>query len=149
MPSQWVSGYTEYMKNIQRLLTSWQPLRFSDREIQGSSSETHWHCNWASHKTRGKPPESDSTALIFWDIPPCSPLKINRRFGGMSYAWNQHETGSKLCYGVIAQKIELIVTTAVGTSNHNSFVLIILWVAFHMQVRMSAIGTVHCLPTNA
>jgi hypothetical protein len=43
---------------------------------------------------------------VLWDIVPCSPLKINRRFGGtgrlylkdreISQAGNQHEARSKL-----------------------------------------------------
>jgi hypothetical protein len=42
---------------------------------------------------------------VFWDITPCSPLKVNRRFGGtcrlhlqgprINHARNQHEAGSK------------------------------------------------------
>jgi hypothetical protein len=43
-------------------------------------------------------------SYIFWDITPCSPLKINRRFGRiyrlhfqcrMNHVKNQHEAGSK------------------------------------------------------
>jgi hypothetical protein len=42
---------------------------------------------------------------VFWDITPCSPLEVNRRFGGilrfhlqgriLSQARNQHKVGSK------------------------------------------------------
>jgi hypothetical protein len=40
---------------------------------------------------------------LFWDITPCSPLKVNRRFGAtcglhlrrINHARNQHEAGSK------------------------------------------------------
>jgi hypothetical protein len=42
---------------------------------------------------------------IFWDIPPCRPLKVNRRFGGtflfhlhggrIRQTRNRHEVGSK------------------------------------------------------
>jgi hypothetical protein len=45
---------------------------------------------------------------VFWDITPCSPLKVNRRFGGtyglhiqgpkLSQARNQREAGSKQSY---------------------------------------------------
>jgi hypothetical protein len=45
---------------------------------------------------------------IFWDITPCSPLKVNRLFGGtgllhlkgrrISQARNQHDAGSRLFF---------------------------------------------------
>jgi hypothetical protein len=94
---------------------------------------------------------------VFWDTTPCSPLKLNRRFGGIcclhlqgrriSPARNQHEStwqAELSCWfhawlirawrwrqhvhpkvqltfnglhGVISQKIELFITTAVRTSN--------------------------------
>jgi hypothetical protein len=98
---------------------------------------------------------------IFWDIMPCSPLKVNRSFGGtwrlhlrgriINQARNQRKTGSKqtflawlifrprrwrrhfpperaltfngLC-GVISQKIEMFITTAVRTSNPDSYTVI-------------------------
>jgi hypothetical protein len=54
-------------------------------------------------------------ASFFWDITPCSLLKVNRRFGGkchlhlqgrrISQERNRHEEGSKHGYGVISQKI--------------------------------------------
>jgi hypothetical protein len=73
---------------------------------------------------------------VFWDITPRSPLKVNRRFGGayrpylqgqrISQARNQRDAVSKHsdCYlrrrltfnglhGVICQKVELFITTAV------------------------------------
>jgi hypothetical protein len=43
----------------------------------------------------------------FWDITPCSPLNVNRRFGGTS-------TG---LHGVITQNIVPFITTTVRTSN--------------------------------
>jgi hypothetical protein len=70
-----------------------------------------------------------------WNIMPYSPLKVNRRFGGtcrlqlqgprISNARNQREAGSRQSsdwrqrrlQGVISQKMELFVTTAVRTSN--------------------------------
>jgi hypothetical protein len=55
---------------------------------------------------------SELKSTIFWDMRPCSPLKVNRRFGG-SYSLhfkgprirrgrNQREkkVGSRLCYGL-------------------------------------------------
>jgi hypothetical protein len=66
----------------------------------------------------------------FWDITPCSPVKVNRRFGRtcrlhlqgrtVSHASNQHEAGSRLnftgLHGVTCQKIELFIATAVRRS---------------------------------
>jgi hypothetical protein len=75
---------------------------------------------------------------VFWDITSCSPLKVHRRFGGIcrlplhssrvSKERNQHVAGSKhvawqrrltfnVLYGVISQKIELFIVTAVRTYN--------------------------------
>jgi hypothetical protein len=70
---------------------------------------------------------------IFWDITPCSPLKVNRRFGGtyrlhlqgrkISRAQNQRESRWqaklrwKRLHAVISHRIELFITTAVRTSN--------------------------------
>jgi hypothetical protein len=52
------------------------------------------------------------TNYIFWDIPPCSPLKINRRFGGKSLFHlqsriiNQDEAGSN-------QNVAIMMKTAI------------------------------------
>jgi hypothetical protein len=58
-------------------------------------------------------------SCIFWDVTPCSPLKLNRRFGGtcrlhlqgrrISQARNQREAGGKLngLHAVTSQKVEL------------------------------------------
>jgi hypothetical protein len=82
---------------------------------------------------------------IFWDVTPCSPFKVNRRFGGtcrlhlqgreISQAGEQLETRwqPELClqpalkpkrrltfnglHGIISQEIELLITTAVKISN--------------------------------
>jgi hypothetical protein len=85
---------------------------------------------------------------LFWDITPCSPFRVNRRFGGegrqhlqgrrISQGRNQHESRWQvdLCWrwrrhvppkrrltfngqhGVIFQKIESFTTTALRTTNH-------------------------------
>jgi hypothetical protein len=79
---------------------------------------------------------------VFWDIMPCSPFKVDRRFGGICHfhlhcqrkneARNQREAGSKRAAtskrlftlngipGVIFQKIELFINTAVRTTNHKN-----------------------------
>jgi hypothetical protein len=58
---------------------------------------------------------------IFWDITPCSVLKVNRRFGQIyrlhlqgriSQARCSVEAGGK-SHGVTSQKTELFITTAV------------------------------------
>jgi hypothetical protein len=78
---------------------------------------------------------------IFWDITSCSPLKVNRRFGGrcrllatcfhasyLLYLFFDPEDGSDIflrnvgwifigLHDVISQKTELFITTAVRTSN--------------------------------
>jgi hypothetical protein len=82
----------------------------------------------------------EEKSFIFWDIKPCSPLKLNRRFGGtcrlhlqgwrVSRGRNQHEPGSKIaCISyclpppkrrltfnglrrIISQKTELFITKA-------------------------------------
>jgi hypothetical protein len=73
-------------------------------------------------------------STIFWDITPCSLLKVNRRFGGtyrlhlqgrkISRARNQSESRWQATtltlnglHGVISQKMVLFITTAVRTSN--------------------------------
>jgi hypothetical protein len=70
---------------------------------------------------------------IFWNLAPCSPLKVNRRFRGtylhpqgrrISQVRNQHEAGGKhvfpkrvltfsSLYGIICQKTKRFITTAV------------------------------------
>jgi hypothetical protein len=76
---------------------------------------------------------------IFWDVTPCSRLKVNRSFGEtyrlhlqgwrVNQEINQHEAGRKTSFislfrlafrglhGVISHKIQLFITTAVRTSN--------------------------------
>jgi hypothetical protein len=72
---------------------------------------------------------------VFWDITPCIPLKVNQRYGGtcgfhlqgrrISQARNHREAGSKQTFnglhGVISQKIDLFITTALRTSNSPHF----------------------------
>jgi hypothetical protein len=68
----------------------------------------------------------------FWDVTVCSPLKVNGPFGGtcnllfqgrrISQARNQHGADRREIFkglkGVISQKTELFVTTAVRISNN-------------------------------
>jgi hypothetical protein len=72
-----------------------------------------------------------SKSSIFWDITPCGSLKINRRFGGKCrhllrpWRWRRHfppkcRLTFNWLHGVISQKIELFITTAVRTSNPTS-----------------------------
>jgi hypothetical protein len=71
--------------------------------------------------------------FVFWDITPCSPLEVKRLFGGIcrpylqgrriSKARNQREASNRL-HGVISQKIELFITSAVRTSNHTFSVVV-------------------------
>jgi hypothetical protein len=80
-------------------------------------------------------------STIFWDITPCSPLKVNRCFGGtyrlhlqdrrIRRARNQWQAERYVppkrrltcngLHGVISQKIVLFITTAVSTSNPTGF----------------------------
>jgi hypothetical protein len=74
-------------------------------------------------------------SYIFWDITPCSSLKVNHRFRGtcrlqihgrrISQERNQREAGSKKSFngphGVMSQKIERFTTTAVRTSKTRYF----------------------------
>jgi hypothetical protein len=71
-------------------------------------------------------------STIFWDITPCSPLRVNRRFGE---TWDMFlpEDGSLLCnsslppperrlalngpHGATSQKMVVFITTAVRTAN--------------------------------
>jgi hypothetical protein len=74
-------------------------------------------------------------SIIFWDMTPCSPLNVNRRFGG---TYRLHIQGRKKkfrkkpaskqvarkrrltlnrLHGVISRKMILFITTAVKTSN--------------------------------
>jgi hypothetical protein len=78
-------------------------------------------------------------SIIFWDVTPCSLLRLNQRFGGtyrlhlqgrrISLARNQRESRwqAELCLtlnglrGVISQKIVLFITTAVRTSHPTNY----------------------------
>jgi hypothetical protein len=72
-------------------------------------------------------------STIFWDITPCSPLKVNRRFGGtcrlhlqgrrMRQVRNHREAG--INQNVISQKIELFITTAASTMNPTIYGVVI------------------------
>jgi hypothetical protein len=53
-------------------------------------------------------------SIIFRDITPCSPLRINRHFGGDMFLRN---VGLNGLHGVISQKMVLFITTAVRTPN--------------------------------
>jgi hypothetical protein len=84
---------------------------------------------------------------IFWDITPCSPLRVNRRFGKTkqslppaftffpcltySSTLKTETTVLPTCqltfnglHGVISQKIQLFVRTSASTSNHTLHVLL-------------------------
>jgi hypothetical protein len=70
-------------------------------------------------------------STIFWNITPCSPLSVNRRFGGkyrlylqgrkISWARNQREStsicSSETSVDTQSQKMVLFITTAVRISN--------------------------------
>jgi hypothetical protein len=90
---------------------------------------------------------SDMKNLIFWDMTPCSPLSLNRRFGGtyrlqqaaesachllacwfsqilflrprkwMQYVPPKRRLKLNGLHGVISQKMVLLITTAVKISN--------------------------------
>jgi hypothetical protein len=53
-------------------------------------------------------------STILWDITPCSPLIVNRRFRG---TYHLHLFLQNGLHGVISQKMELFMTTGVRTSN--------------------------------
>jgi hypothetical protein len=67
-------------------------------------------------------------SIIFWDTTPCSPLRVDRRFGEtyrphlqgreISRARNQPENRLTLngLYGIMSQKTVLFITTDVRTS---------------------------------
>jgi hypothetical protein len=68
-------------------------------------------------------------SAIFWDIPPCSPLIVNRGFGG---TYRLHLQGRKNkfskkpaqlngLHGVISQKMVLFIITAVKISNPTTY----------------------------
>jgi hypothetical protein len=56
---------------------------------------------------------------VFWDITQRSPLKVNRvsEERGSAYVPPKRRLTFNGVYGVIPQKTELFITTAVGTSN--------------------------------
>jgi hypothetical protein len=77
-------------------------------------------------------------SAIFWDITPCGPLRVNRRFGGTyrhllshwflarlisrPWRWRRYVPKKRRLtlnglHGVISQKMALFKTTAVRTSN--------------------------------
>jgi hypothetical protein len=47
-----------------------------------SSSDSDVCRIWGSHSG------SSSCSSVFWDIMPCSPLKVNQCFGGICHLWN-------------------------------------------------------------
>jgi hypothetical protein len=77
---------------------------------------------------------------IFWDLNPCSLLKVNRCSGGpyrlhfqgwrVSQARNQHEAGSILAWFTvqswISQKTEVFITTAVRISKPKLHIMFVL-----------------------
>jgi hypothetical protein len=86
---------------------------------------------------------------IFWDIMPCSPLKVNRRFGGtcrlhlqarrISKVRNQRESRCQAFSGlhdIIYQRIELFINTAVRTSNPAFLLLVVISIS-HMNITCS------------
>jgi hypothetical protein len=68
-------------------------------------------------------------STIFWGITPCSPLKVNRRFGGTyrlhlqsrRTRWKRYSPKRRMTFnglhGVISQKIVFFITTAERTSD--------------------------------
>jgi hypothetical protein len=90
-------------------------------------------------------------STIFWDITLCSLLSIYRRFGGtyrlhlqgrkISLArWRRHIPPKRRftlngLHGVISQKIELFITTAVRTSNSTKLNLVWGWIARRKGLR--------------
>jgi hypothetical protein len=67
--------------------------------------------------------QEDMTSSVFWDITPCSPLKVDRRLGEtylihlQGYVPPKRRMTFRGLQGVISQKIVLFITTAVSTSN--------------------------------
>jgi hypothetical protein len=64
--------------------------------------------------------------FVFWDIMPCSLLKVGGRFGG-----NKHDPVKRLStfngqLDVTSQKIELFITNAVRTSHCTGFDLCVI-----------------------
>jgi hypothetical protein len=55
--------------------------------------------------------------MIFWDMTTCSPLSLNRRFGGTYRHHLQGRLKLNGLHGVISQKMILFKTTSVKTSN--------------------------------
>jgi hypothetical protein len=61
--------------------------------------------------------EKSVKSSAFWDITPCSQLKVNRRFGWRRHAPRKRRLIFNGLHGVITQKIELFISTAVRSSN--------------------------------
>jgi hypothetical protein len=66
-------------------------------------------------------------STIFWNITPCSPLSVNRRFGG---EYPPHLQGRRNKFskkpGVISQEMVLFITTAVKISNPKCHMYLLL-----------------------
>jgi hypothetical protein len=106
-------------------------------------------------------------STIFWDITPCSPLSVYRRFRGAycqyqknkfseKPAWKQVPPKRRLTlnalHGVSSQKMVLLITTAVRTSNptfpHAPPVSSLVWnvISYHNLVFQNVMlcGLVDC-----
>jgi hypothetical protein len=92
-------------------------------------SVTHVQRGW--NRVNKSKTESRMNSYIFWDITPCSSLKVGQTFGGIcslhlqgrsiNRARNQHEAGRKQnfkgLHGVMSQNTEFFLSTAVRTPN--------------------------------
>jgi hypothetical protein len=56
-------------------------------------------------------------SCIFWDIMPCSPLKVNQ------HVTLKHRLAFNRLHSIISQKIKLFITTAVKTSNPTKMIV--------------------------
>jgi hypothetical protein len=83
---------------------------------------------------------------IFWDVKPCSLMKVNRRFGGTCRLYLQSSTlkMEAICssetstfngpHCIVSQNIELFLTTAVRNSNPTKYVSVQLGMLIILSV---------------
>jgi hypothetical protein len=118
----WVSSFTPEKflgQNHDRLLPN---------TFQSITDQSPWHSTLQKHRYwRRRKTDNKRMSTIFWDITPCSPLRVSRSFGGTCSLHLQGQKGRYVppklwltlngLHDVISQKMVFFIITAVRTSN--------------------------------
>jgi hypothetical protein len=108
-------------------LQGWRLCQARNQHEAGSKQHCLLHAGFYKHV--GTHTSIILKSTIFWDITPCSPMRVNRRFGEhIAWRWRWYvppkswSTLNRL-HGIISQKMVLFVTTGMRTSNPTSIIL--------------------------